>query len=175
MEIIRIPAERVAKLIGKGGDSKELLELKLKVSIKVTGDGEVELNGESVDEFFAKDVIRAIGRGFEPHVALRLLGEDFALRIIDLRDYGSKDHFARLKGRVIGEDGRSKEIIEEQTDSVLCIYGHTISIIAKLEDLATASEAVFKLLEGSNHSTVFGYLEKMHRKKKDRELLGRTQ
>jgi ribosomal RNA assembly protein len=173
METIRIPAERVAKLIGKGGETKEMLEQKLKVRVKVSSDGEVELNGESVDEFFAKDVIRAIGRGFEPGIALKLLGEDFVLKIVDLRDYGSKEHFARLKGRVIGENGRSKEIIEEQTDSVLCIYGHTISIISRLEDIVTACEAVFKLLEGSNHSTVFAYLEKERRKKKDREIAGR--
>ena len=163
MHTMKIPNERIAVLIGKNGEMKEYLEEKLKLKISVDSEGEVNIEGESVDEFFGKDIIKAIGRGFEPSVALKLLDDNYLLRIIDLRDYVGRDGLARVKGRIIGEKGRTREIIEQDAECFLSIYGHTVGVISTLETMDIALSAIFKLIEGLNHSTVYAYLEKHRR------------
>ncbi|MBS3068774.1 RNA-processing protein [Candidatus Micrarchaeota archaeon] len=163
MYTMKIPVERIAVLIGKNGQMKEYIEKKLKVKIEVDDEGEVTLEGESVDEFFGKDVIKAIGRGFEPSVALRLLDDNYLLRIVDLRDYVNRESMARVKGRIIGEKGKTREIIEQDAECFLSVYGHTVGVIATLETMEIALSAIFKLIEGLNHSTVYAYLEKNRR------------
>lgn len=170
MQAIKIPSERIAVLIGKNGDMKEYLEGKLKLKIEVDGEGEVLFEGESVDEFFGADVIKAIGRGFEPSVALKLLDDNYLLRIVDLRDYVGRDSLARVKGRIIGEKGKTREIIEQDAECFLSVYGHTIGVIATLETMDIALGAIFKLIEGLNHSSVYAYLEKNRRLLKARRM-----
>ncbi|MCX8194880.1 MAG: KH domain-containing protein [Candidatus Micrarchaeota archaeon] len=171
MQIVKIPHERVAALLGTSGETKEYLERRMKVSLNVDSDGAVEIIGDSVDEFIGKDVIKAIGRGFEPAIALKLLSDDYGLKIIDLRDYsGSDKGRARIKGRIIGEKGRTLEIINEEVGANVVVYGHTVSVISRLETLDYATTAVFKLIEGAKHATVYSYLEKCRRKIKEDEI-----
>lgn len=168
MELVKIPAERVRVLRGNADETRKMLEEKLKVRISTGSEGEVELNGESIDEFFAKDIIRAIGRGFGINTALKLLEEEYALRIINLREFGrSKKDIIRIKGRIIGERGRTKKIIEEIAEAELSIYGHTVGIIATVETIEIAVNAVSKLIEGAKHSAVYSYLERARRKLKE--------
>ena len=170
VEIIRIPHERVHAIRGDADSSLEMLERKLKCEIEVSDEGEVELNGEPIDEFFGKSVIRAIGRGFEPHIAIKLLKDDYGFHLIDLRDYASKpDAMTRIKGRVIGEEGKARKIIEQEGECNLAIWGHTVGIIAPLETLDISTSAVFKLIEGQPHQVVFQYLEKNRRRREQDE------
>lgn len=165
MDIIRIPAVRVAALIGKDGATKALLEAQCKVALHVSPEGEVELGGEQADIFFAHEVVHAIGRGFEPDYALKLLKEDYQLAVIDLKDYvHSENAIHRIKGRIIGEEGKMKLEIESATDSFLCIYGNTVSIISKLDSIEYAKEALFKLIGGAQHAGVFTYLSGIRRR-----------
>jgi ribosomal RNA assembly protein len=171
MEAIKIPEKRIMALRGTADATINLLEKKLNVQIDVDEDGAVTLEGEPVDKFFATPVIRAIGRGFDANVAVKLLSDENGLHIIDIRDYAkTKESLARLKGRVIGEKGKSRKVIEEQSECDLAIYGHTVGIIGHLEDIEIAANAVFKLLEGQPHSSVYLYLEKIKRRKKQQEM-----
>ena len=171
MQIVKIPSERVKALLGESGETKEYLERRMKVSINVDSDGAVDITGESIDEFIGKDIIKAIGRGFAPSIALKLLSDDFALRIIDLRDYaGNEKAHHRIMGRVIGENGRTKEIIKEEVGAEVVCYGHTVGVICSLETLNYAMEALFRIIEGSNHASVYAYLEKCRRKIKEGEI-----
>ncbi len=171
MQIVKIPHERVPALLGTSGEAKDYLEQRMRVTLTVDSDGAVVISGESLEEFIAKDIVKAIGRGFEPPIALKLLSDEYGFRIIDLRDYAdSEKHQHRIKSRVIGEKGRTKEIIKEEVDADVAVYGHTIAVISKLETLDYALEAIFKLIEGSNHATVYGYLEKCRRKIKEQEI-----
>lgn len=164
MEIIRIPAERVKSLIGEKGKSKKLLERKCNVKIVVDNDGEVQIEGEHMDEFFAKDVVKAVGRGFRPEDAIKLLTENNELIIINLKDFIKSDKAAkRVKARVIGEKGKVKKEIESATESMISVYGYTVGIIASIDTIEYAQTAVVKLLEGTPHSSVFGYLSKMRK------------
>ena len=106
MQIIKIPSERVSALLGESGETKDYLERRMKVAISADSDGAVEINGEPLDEFIGKDIVKAIGRGFEPAVALRLLSDDYGFKLIDLRDYATHENARhRIMGRVIGEKG----------------------------------------------------------------------
>lgn len=172
MELVKIPHERIKALRGDADATLQMLMLRMKVSMTVDEDGGVELDGEPIDEFFAKEVVRAIGRGFEPRIALKLLKDDYAFHLIDLRDFAYKpDQMARIKGRVIGEKGKAKKIIEEEGEVDLAIYGHTVGIIGSLDVIGTATDAVFKLIEGKPHSAVYLYLEKIKRKRKQEEMV----
>jgi ribosomal RNA assembly protein len=171
MQIVKIPSDRISALLGASGETKEYLERRMKVTINVDSDGAVEISGESIDEFIGKDIVKAIGRGFTPSVALKLLSDDFGLKIIDLRDYASNDKaMHRIMGRVIGENGRTKEIIKEEVGAEVACQGHTVSVICRLDTLDYAMEALFRIIEGSNHASVYAYLEKCRRKIKEEEV-----
>lgn len=171
MQIVKIPEERVSALMGKSGETKDYLEQRMKVTLTVDSDGAVVISGEPIDEFIGKDIVKAIGRGFEPGVALKLLNDEYGLRIIDLRDYvSSREGLARIKGRVIGEKGRTKEIISEEVGAYVAVWGHTVAVISTLETLDYATNALFKLIEGSPHANVYAYLEKCRRKINEAEV-----
>jgi len=170
MQVIRIPAERVRALLGESGETKDYLEQRMNVKLAVDSEGEVEIEGESLEEFIGKDIVKAIGRGFAPAVALKLLSDEYGFKIIDLRDYESTSKAQhRVMGRIIGENGRTKEIIKEEIGADVACYGHTIAVISKLETLDFATTAIYKLIEGSPHANVYAYLEKCRRKIKEEE------
>jgi len=171
MQIIKIPSERVTALLGESGETKEYLERRMKVSINADSDGAVDISGDPVDEFIGKDIVKAIGRGFEPSVALRLLSDGYGFKLIDLRDYAGSDKARhRIMGRVIGEKGRTKEIIKEEVGADVVCYGHTVGVICAIDTLDYAMEAVFRIIEGSNHASVYAYLEKCRRRIKEEEV-----
>ena len=155
MEIIRIPKERVGAL----RQAEKRIEKRHKVEIKLDAEGEVEIRGESVDTYFAKDVVQAIGRGFEPKVAVKLFDEKFAFYLIDLREhFSSENAMRRVKGRIIGEKGKIKGEIERAAGAWVCVYGHTVGIIAPADAMEYAKEAVGMIMDGAPHTTVINYL-----------------
>lgn len=141
-----------------------------------TGDVTISLKSEAQDPsmmFRAKEVVAAIGRGFSPDRAFRLLrDEDAALEVIDLRElFGrSLSELQRIKGRIIGEGGKTRRIIEELTEADVSVHGHTVSIIADMDQMEVAREAVQMLLRGSQHSTVYRFLHRKRRELKKKKL-----
>jgi len=168
---IRIPQERVAVLIGKDGETKKSIEEQTSCKLNITPDGEVNVSGnDGLVLYTTKEIVKAIGRGFNPKIALLLLKTDYVLEIIDLKDIAgkSKNDLERLKGRVIGKGGKSREELERMTDTYISVYGKTICIIGEQDQVFLSRQAVAKLLEGAMHTTVFKFLE---RKKKE-QLFG---
>lgn len=164
MEIIRIPAERVSVLLGKAGKTKKLIEKKCGVAISVDEEGEVQIDGDPSAAFFTRDVVQAIGRGFGSQDAMRLAEPDYNLFVFHLRDMISGDKaITRLRGRVIGEAGKTKTEIESAAECWISVYGYTISIIAAMDTMEYAKEAVQMLLDGAPHATVYQYLHKARR------------
>ncbi|MFA6461344.1 MAG: KH domain-containing protein [Candidatus Woesearchaeota archaeon] len=168
---ILIPQERVAVLIGKDGETKKLIEEQANCKLNITKDGEVNVSGnDGLTLYTAKEIVKAIGRGFNPRIALLLLKTDYTLELVDMKDIAgkSKNDLERLKGRVIGKGGKSREEIERMTETYISIYGKTIGIIGEQVQVSLSRQAIAKLLEGAMHTTVFKFLE---RKKKD-QLFG---
>jgi ribosomal RNA assembly protein len=113
----------------------------------------------------AEEVVKAIGRGFSPENAYGLFREENYLAVIDLRDYaGHKESRQRqIRGRVIGEKGRTRRMIEELTGCKVAIQGSTVAVIGEVEGLDAAKRGIDMLLAGSEHSTVYGFLERKHK------------
>lgn len=175
-QVVRIPVERVGAVIGKEGTTKRSLEGDLGVSLGVDSrEGLVTVKAgspEKGDPFTAVRVIEAIGRGFSPQRAKRLLEEGTAFEIIDLRDFAgrSTSSLERIRGRVIGLKGKSRRVIEELTQCHLSVYGRTVSIIGEAPQVQLASEAVRMLATGSQHRTVYNTLQKARTRRKMERL-----
>jgi ribosomal RNA assembly protein len=171
-QVVRIPLERVGAVIGKEGVTKRVLEEEMGVKLDVDSrEGLVTLKAESAlrsDPFAATRVIEAIGRGFSPQRARRLLEEGAALEVIDLRDYAGRsvNSLERIRGRVIGLKGKSRRVIEELTGCHLSVYGRTVAIIGEAAEVQVASQAVRALAGGSQHKTVYNTLQKARTKRK---------
>jgi ribosomal RNA assembly protein len=174
---LRIPKDRIGALVGKEGQIKKEIETQTKTKIKIDSkEGDVFISGEdAIGLYSCREVIRAIGRGFNPEVAELLLKQDYSFELIDLKDYAgkSKDALLRIKGRVIGSEGRTRALIEELTETYVCVYGKTIGLIGLPEYTFLAKEAVEKLLGGSPHSSVYKFLEKKRRAIKRANIIGK--
>ncbi|RJS85678.1 RNA-processing protein [Candidatus Bathyarchaeota archaeon] len=176
---VKIPRERIGVLIGPDGETKREIEKNLNVRLEVdSGSGDVTINlNENSNDLFqlfrARDIVLAVGRGFSPQRAFRLLrNEDDMLTIIDLREiFGkNKSDIKRVKGRIIGRDGKTRRIIEESTETFISVYGHTVSIIGGIEESRIAKEAIEMLIRGSQHATVYRFLQRKRRELKKRDL-----
>ncbi len=173
---LRVTRDRIAVIIGKKGEVKRKIEGLTHTSIDINSrEGEVTISGsDGLELFNAREVLRAIGRGFNPEVAMLLIKQDYSLEIINMMDYTpNKNHLARLKGRVIGTGGKARRTLEELSGTYICVYGKTVSIIGETEDVIAARQALDTLLKGSTHSTVFRLLERRRRKMKLSGLAGR--
>ena len=172
-DFVRIPAERVRVLLGPDDATKRKIEKKCNVELIVDADGGVEIVGDAADVFFVHEIVKAIGRGFSAETALRLLGNDYGLYVIPLKELlSSENAITRLKGRVIGENGKIKAAIEDATDAYLSIYGNTISVIARIDTMEYAKEAIGMLIDGARHTSVLGYLAKAKREIFESRLRG---
>lgn len=175
---LKIPKERVGVLVGPEGKTKKNIEKMLSVELQIDSEtGDVTLllaeNADPSLLFRAKDVVTAIGRGFSPEHAFRLIrNEDAMLDVIDLRTvFGrSESDIKRVKGRIIGMNGKTRRIIEELTDTNIAVYGYTVSIIGDVEEIEAAREAIQMLVKGSLHSTVYRFLHRKRRELKKRML-----
>ncbi len=176
---IKIPRDRIGALVGPDGSVKALIERKLSVDLDVDSEaGAIQITLLATAEdptvlFRAKEVVTAIGRGFAPDHAFRLLDDDeIVFDVIDLREIVGKSpsDLKRLKGRVIGKEGKTRKIIEELSGANISVYGHTIAIIGYPDQAAIAREAVSMLIRGSLHGTVYRFLHKKRRELKKQRL-----
>jgi len=164
MQELKVAGNRIGVLIGKGGLIKKELEERTGTVIAIDSqEGIVRVEGEDAVPFLRTvEVIQAVNRGFSPDRAFRLLGdEDLLLEVIDLSGLADNPRqMDRLRGRIIGRDGRAREQIEHMTHTQISVMGKTIALIGLPEQMKVARAAIDMLLEGSPHEAVFSYLEK---------------
>lgn len=171
---IKIPKERIAVLIGKEGEIKEKIEEETATKIDIDSkEGDVFIAGdEALSLYTAREIVKAIARGFNPEVALKLLKQDYSFELVDLGAYvkDKQNHLLRIKGRIIGKEGKSRRLIEDMTETNLSIYGKTIGVIGAYDSVVIAKKAIESLITGSPHSSVYKWLEKKRRELKRREF-----
>jgi len=162
----RIPLDRIGVLIGPDGVTKGRLQdaTGTQITVDSTG-GEVTIDESGVKDpvlaLKARDVVQAMARGFSDHRAFRLLDDDAYLEVLDIKDFAhSKNRVAQVRARLIGTRGKTRRIIEELTGVDVSVLGHTISLIGGSYEMAIAREAVVMLLRGSEHRTVYRFLER---------------
>ena len=175
-QIVKVPRDRIGVIIGKNGKVKGEIQDKCNVLIEIdskTGDAIVSSQSESIstrmEPFKAVEVITAISKGFSPRRAYRLIdGEEDTFQLIDLRDFAGKssNSMERIKGRIIGEQGKSRRTIEDLTGAYISVYGHSVGLIGKSDQIKIASDAVTMLSKGKSHKSVYSMLQEARRKAK---------
>jgi ribosomal RNA assembly protein len=173
-----VPMERIAVIIGKDGNVKKRIEDLTGTEIEIDSkNGSVIIKRVEGDEamlgdWVAQNIIKAIARGFNPLIAEKLVDEENIFEIIDLERVlgNSSSRVHQIKARLIGESGKTWKRIEEMSDVNISIYGNTLAIIGKYEELKIAREAINMLLSGKNHTTVYKYLQKMHEELKRKKM-----
>jgi ribosomal RNA assembly protein len=160
IEIVRIPDERKPILIGQRGKTKKGIEKCTGTSIEVSDD--VTISGEDpLLVLKARDMVLAIGRGFSPKEARRLLDDGCELHVISLEGETLKKR-RRLLGRVIGKQGKAKKRIEADTGASISIQGKTLALLGTHEEIGPAEDAIEELLAGKTHAYAY---RRMYRKK----------
>ena len=173
---VKIPKDRIAVLIGKNGKIKKEIEEATHSTLDIDSkEGDVLVEGDDPLMLFAtKNIIRAIARGFNPDIALRLLTSDYLFELVEIKHFvKNQGHILRLKGRVIGKGGKTREIIEEMSDCNMCVYGKTIGVIGPAEKVGIARKAIESLLLGSPHATVYKWLEKQKKRFVEENILSK--
>jgi len=173
-----IPQDRIGVIVGEEGKIKSTIEETLKVELRIDSEsGNVEIitkpeESDAESLLKARDVVNAIGKGFSPERALRLREEDTILDVIDFREIFGKNEsdISRTKGRVIGRQGKTRNMLEELTKTDISIYGHTVAFIGDYESTITAREAAMMLIEGKQHSTVYRFLRKRRHEEKIKKI-----
>jgi ribosomal RNA assembly protein len=172
---LKIPLARVAVVIGKKGKVRKEIEDATGTKLQIdSSEGDVLMTGEDgLGLYTAREIISLIGRGFNPEVAKLLLKPEYASDQINMADYAkTKKTEIRLRGRVIGAEGKSRKLIEQLTECYVSVYGKTITIIGEIENVAVARRAIETLLSGSQHSTVYRSLEKRRKAMKMKKAIG---
>jgi len=156
MQVCKIPEERVEKL------QKNLERFKKALNCEIViKDNQVVITSQnSFNEYIARNVIIAFGRGFSIDDALELCREDKYFKLIELKDYAkNRNQLVRIKSRVIGRKGRVKKEIERLTGAKIAIYGKTIALIGGEQELKSAEDALIRIITGSKQSNVLRLLQ----------------
>ncbi|MDO8841476.1 KH domain-containing protein [Methanocalculus sp.] len=167
---LKVASDRIGVIIGKGGSTRKAIEEKAGVTITIDShEGMVSIEGEdAVGVLRATEMIRAIGRGFSPERASKIFEDDDV--IFDLLDLSNvadtPEKMNRIRGRIIGRDGKARGQIENMTQTYISIYGKTVGIIGMPEPAHTARKAVEMLVEGADHASVFAFLDKRKKEAK---------
>lgn len=162
----RISPERVGVLIGPEGATKQRLQEATGAEIMVdSATGEITIDERRAEDpvmaLKARDVVLGIARGFSEERAFRLLGDDMYLEILDIKEFAhSKNRVSQIKARLIGSRGKTRRLIEELTGVDVSVWGHTVALIGDSFEMRIAREAVLMLLRGSEHATVYRFLER---------------
>ncbi|WP_247010223.1 KH domain-containing protein [Halorientalis litorea] len=171
MQHVKIPQDRIGVLVGEGGETMREIESRAEVRLDIdseTGSVRIEKVGDPITGLKGPDIVKAIGRGFAPEDALELLADDMMMfDVVDLKAASrNKKDMRRNKGRLIGEDGRTRELMEELSGAAVVIYGSTLGVIGQPEQVDTVREAAEMILDGAPHGAVYSFLERRHNEMK---------
>ncbi len=166
---LSIPKERISTLLGRKGEIKETIEKLLNVRINVLSKGN-DVEGIIIDGGFnldsilrARDIVTAIGYGLNPHHALKLIEDDYIVLFVNISDQApTVRDLKRIKGRIIGENGKSKRNIEELTKTFIAVddINNAVVIVGKYENAMLARDAIIKLINGVEHRSVYKFIKR---------------
>ncbi len=152
---VRFTRERIDSI----KENKDRIEGKAKVEIDIRG-LDVKIKGEAVNVHKTVKILDAIHDGFEIKNSFKLLNEKNQLKVVRLKDFASSGRSVeKMKGRIIGRGGRTKELIEELSNVSVSVHEDRVSFIGKPEEVSIAKKAVGMLINGKPHGRVYRYLE----------------
>lgn len=162
-EYIKVPLEKIAIIIGPNGDIKKNIEEKSTTILSInnqTGDIEIDIK-DPIKGLRTKDVINAIANGFSPEKAFRLFDDDLLMfETINISNTKSERTLQRLKGKLFGGTGKTRDVFENLTGVIISVYGNTISLIGHSDQNDIARTGIDMLLKGTFQKNVYNFLEK---------------
>jgi ribosomal RNA assembly protein len=151
----KIISDKVIRII----KSKENLETELNVNIDIRGK-EIYITGTPEDEYTAEKVIEALDFGFPFANALQIKKEDILFEILNIKECTPQKNFERIRGRIIGKDGKALQTICNLSECHIELSGNKLGIIGPAENIRNVEEACKLLVKGTKHANVYAYLEK---------------
>lgn len=151
----KLISEKIIRII----KNKDNLERELNVKIEINGK-EVNISGIPEEEYIAEKVIEALDFGFPFSNALDIKKDDFLFEILNIKEYTNQKDFERVRGRVIGKDGKALKTISNLSNCNVELSGNKLGIIGDAEGIRNVEEACKLLIKGSKHANVYAYLEK---------------
>jgi len=168
---VKVPSDRIGVIVGRGGSIRKAIEARSSAKLEIdseTGSVHIVSSEDPIGAMRAVEVITAIGRGFSPEKAFRLFDDEMAmLELMDLSKVTSTPkELKRVKGRIIGKDGRTRDTIESLTTASISVYGKTVGAIGRPEQIQIVRAAINMLIDGAPHSHVYNFLERKNRELK---------
>ena len=163
-EIIKVTLQSIPMIIGPNGVTKRRIEKATHTRLEIDSHtGEIIIVGGNnyYDVYNSKKLVSAISRGFSPEVAFDILKDDYTIEVITLSDMAGKNEsrLEQIKGRIIGREGSIKSMIERHFNCHISVFGKTVGIIARSEDMAEIQKIVEAIIGGCKHTTVFRMLK----------------
>lgn len=150
----KILCEKIVRII-KG---RKFLEENLKVKIVNRGK-EVTITGRAPDEYIAEKVIEAVNFGFAMEHAILIKKDDLTYAVLNIKDYTKRQDLERIRGRIIGSEGRTKNTLIHLSDCFIEVNGNSVAVIGHPENVEKAQEAIVSLIKGTKQSNAYNFLE----------------
>lgn len=138
--------------------ARKILEKELNVKIALLG-REISITGKPEDEYISERVIEAIDFGFPIDAALMIKEEDLALEILNIKEHTKRKDYERIRGRIIGKEGKTKNTISSLTDCFIEVKDNRVATVGHPENVKTARQAIISLIKGTKQANVYAYLE----------------
>jgi ribosomal RNA assembly protein len=162
MQHLIIPLKR-AELLNK--PLLGLIRKRLECSVQLQNGNELVIEGDALSEYNAMNVMHAFARGFDFNTACKLLSDDYFFKSINLKEVlKNENHIRRIKARIIGREGKTKSYVQSVSGVDLMIYGDTVSMIGKVDEIEVALAAINVLLESGMHNKAYTLMEKAKRR-----------
>jgi len=148
----------VDKLVRITKNRKKLEEI---LGVKIENRGtEVYIEGDAENEYIAEKVVNALNFGFPFSVAIEIKTADLVFERINIKDYTKQKDLARVRGRIIGAQGKTIKTISELGNCYMELKDNYVGIIGEPEFIKNAQEAIISLAKGAKQANVYAYLEK---------------
>lgn len=162
--MIKLIMDKLPRIIKSRNKLEELL------NVKITNRGnEIYIDGSPENEYIAEKVILALDFGFPFSVAMEIKTEDLMTEMVNIKEYTKQKDLARVRGRIIGTNGKILKTISELSNCHLELKDNKIAIIGHPELIRIAREAIISITKGTKPGNVYAYLEK-HQPKNEVDL-----
>jgi ribosomal RNA assembly protein len=143
-------------------------EIERELKVKITNQGRnIFIEGEAENEYLCLKIIEAINLGFSLEKALILKNDEYILHILNIKDATRRKDLERIRGRLIGTQGKTKENMKNLSDCEISVHDNKVGIIGEISCINEAILSLKLLIQGSKQGNVYARLEK---KKKERRL-----
>ena len=128
-----------------------------------------------LDDFYGlykmEKVIEGIKANFSIEVCEKIFREEYDILEFDLKKVFDKktNHLRRVKGRLIGEDGKAIQELEKRTGAKISITDRYLYIAGDSVSIQSAYYALNKLVGGTSHSRAFEIATEMRELFKNKE------